>query len=215
MGTEAKVAELLLNVGAIILRPQKPFKFASGILSPIYCDNRLLLSKPAERKKITNFYVKKIKKEAIEADVIAGIATASIPWAAIVAEKLKKPMIYIRKEAKDHGKENLIEGGLEPGQKVLVIEDLVSTGGTSLSSVASARKEGAVVEKCLAIFTYEMEIAKKGFADASCQLLTLSNFTALIKVAAKKGYIKKEEVAMLKEWNKNPAEWGKKMGFEQ
>ncbi|MEK6854129.1 MAG: orotate phosphoribosyltransferase, partial [Nanoarchaeota archaeon] len=187
MGTEAKVAELLLRAGAIILRPQQPFKFASGILSPIYCDNRLLLSKPPERKAITNFYVKKIKKDALEADVIAGIATASIPWAALVAENIKKPMIYIRKEQKDHGRENLIEGGLEPGQKVLVIEDLVSTGGTSLASVAAARKEGAVVESCLAIFTYEMEIAKKGFEEANCQLLTLSNFTILVKVAAKKG----------------------------
>lgn len=215
MGTESKVAELLLKAGAVILRPQKPFRFASGIFSPIYCDNRLLLSKPHERKLLRDFYVKKIKKEAVEADVVAGIATASIPWAALVAEKLKKPMIYIRKEAKDHGRENLIEGGLEPGQKVLVIEDLVSTGGTSLASVAAARKEGAVVEKCLAIFTYEMEIARKGFEEAKCQLLTLSNFTALVKVAAKKGYIQKEEISMLKEWSRNPAEWGRKMGFEQ
>ena len=214
MGTESKVAELLLKAGAVILRPQKPFKFSSGILSPIYCDNRLLLSKPNERKLLRDLYVKKIKKEAIDVDVIAGIATASIPWAALVAEKLKKPMIYIRKEAKDHGRENLIEGGLEPGQKVLVIEDLVSTGGTSLASVAAARKEGAVVEKCLAIFTYELDIAQKGFEEAKCQLLTLSNFSTLIKVAAKKGYIQKEEIALLKEWNKNPAEWGKKMGFE-
>ncbi|MBI2176052.1 orotate phosphoribosyltransferase [Candidatus Woesearchaeota archaeon] len=215
MGTESKVAELLLKAGAVILRPQKPFRFASGIFSPIYCDNRLLLSKPSERKLLRDFYVRKIKREAVEADVIAGIATASIPWAALVAEKLKKPMIYIRKEAKDHGRENLIEGGLEPGQKVLVIEDLVSTGGTSLSSVTAARKEGAVVEKCLAIFTYEMEIARKGFEEAKCALLTLSNFSTLVKVAAKKGYIQKEEISMLKEWSRNPAEWGRKMGFEQ
>ncbi len=215
MSTESRVAELLLKAGAVILRPQKPFRFASGIFSPIYCDNRLLLSKPHERKLLRDLYVKKIKKEIIEADVIAGIATASIPWAALVAEKLKKPMVYIRKETKEHGRENLIEGGLEPGQKVLVIEDLVSTGGTSLASVAAARKEGAVVEKCLAIFTYEMDIAKNGFAAANCELLTLSNFTTLVKVAAKKGYIQKEEISMLKEWSRNPAEWGRKMGFEQ
>ncbi|MBI3036430.1 orotate phosphoribosyltransferase [Candidatus Woesearchaeota archaeon] len=215
MGTESKVAELLLKAGAIVLRPQQPFKFASGILSPIYCDNRLLLSKPAERKIIRDFYVKKIKKEVIEADVIAGIATASIPWAALVAEKLKKPMIYIRKEAKDHGRENLIEGGLEPGQKVLVIEDLVSTGGTSLASVAAARKEGAVVENCVAIFSYEMEAAVKGFIFAKCNLLTLSNFSVLVEVAAEKDYIKPEDIEVLKGWSKNPAQWGKKMGFEQ
>jgi len=215
MSSEEKVAELLLKAGAILLRPQKPFKFASGILSPIYCDNRLLLSKPKERKILTDYYVEKIRHEDIEADVIGGIATASIPWAALVAEHLNKPMIYIRKEAKDHGKENLIEGGLEKGQSVLIVEDLVSTGGTSLASVASARKEGAVVNECLAIFTYEMELAKNAFNEAKCRLLTLSNFSTLVKVAAEKGYIKPEEISMLKEWSKNPAEWGKKMGFEK
>ena len=215
MANDEKVAELLLKAGAVILRPQKPFKFSSGILSPIYCDNRLLLSKPAERKMLTRFYVRKIMKSGTQADVVAGIATASIPWAALVAEKLQKPMIYIRKEAKDHGRENLIEGGLTPGQRVIVIEDLVSTGGTSLSSVMAARKEGAVVENCLAIFTYEMELARKGFEDAKCKLMTLSNFSTLVRVAAKKGYIKEEETEMLKEWSRNPAQWGKKMGFEQ
>jgi len=159
--------------------------------------------------------MKKIKKEGIDADVIAGIATASIPWAALVAERLKKPMIYIRKEAKDHGRENLIEGGLEPGQKVLVIEDLISTGATSLASVQAARKEGAIVEKCLAIFTYEMEASKKGFEEAKCQLLTLSNFSSLANVAAKKGYIKKEELQIVLEWSQNPSEWGKKSGFQK
>ncbi len=215
MSNEEKVAELLLNAGAVILRPQKPFRFSSGILSPIYCDNRLLLSKPVERKMLARFYVRKIMKAGLNPDVIAGIATASIPWAALVAEKLQKPMIYIRKEAKDHGRENLIEGGLEPGQSVLVIEDLVSTGGTSLTSVMAARKEGAVVENCMAIFTYEMELANRGFADAQCRLLALSNFSTLIRVAAKKGYIKHEEIEILKEWSKSPAEWGKKMGLEQ
>ncbi len=215
MSTEEEVADLLLKAQAVILRPQKPFKFSSGILSPIYCDNRLLLSKPKDRERLRDFYVSKIKKMGLKVDVVAGIATASIPWAALVAEKLEKPMIYIRKEAKDHGRENLIEGGLEKGQTVLVIEDLVSTGGTSLASVAAARKEGAVVLQCLAIFTYEMELAKKGFSDSQCELLTLSKFSTLVEVAAKKGYIKQEEIEMLREWSRNPAQWGKKMGFEQ
>ncbi|MBI2575411.1 orotate phosphoribosyltransferase [Candidatus Woesearchaeota archaeon] len=214
MSSETKVAELLLKSGAIMLRPQQPYRFVSGLLSPIYCDNRLLLSKPAERKLLTNYYVRKIRKEKIEMDVIAGIATASIPWAALVAEKLKKPMIYIRKQAKDHGRENLIEGGLEPGQKVLVIEDLVSTGGTSLASVAAARSEGAVVEKCLAIFTYELEAAKKGFEEAKCELLALSSLSALARVAVKKGYIKKEELQIVLDWSRSPGDWGKRMGFE-
>lgn len=206
-----EVAELLLKSKAIILRPEQPFKFASGILSPIYCDNRLLLSMVREREKIVEYYLKKIKQEKIQFDVVAGIATASIPWAAMIAEKLKKPMIYIRKEAKDHGRENLIEGGLEKGQKVLVVEDLVSTGNTSLASVMATRKEGAVVEKCVAIFTYELEIARKGFEEANCKLLTLSNFSTLTEVAAKKGYIKKEQIEMLKKWSEKPEEWGKRL----
>ena len=204
-----EVAELLLKSEAILLRPQQPFKFASGILSPIYCDNRLLLSKINERKRIVDYYLKKAEEEKLEFEVVAGIATASIPWAALIADKLKKPMVYIRKATKDHGRENLIEGGLEKGQKVLVVEDLVSTGGTSISSVKAARSEGAVVEKCLAIFTYEMEAAKKGLEEAKCRLITLSNFSALIEVAAKKGYIKEGQIQMLKEWIANPKGWGK------
>lgn len=207
--SKEEVAELLLKSEAIILRPQEPFRFASGILSPIYCDNRLLLSKVDEREKIVDYYVKKIETEKIEFEVVAGIATASIAWAALIAEKLKKPMIYIRKAAKDHGRENLIEGGLKKGQKVLVVEDLVSTGGTSISSVKAARNEGAVVEKCLAIFTYEMAAAVKGFKDVECELITLSDFSTLIKVAAEKDYIKEDEIELLKKWSENPSEWGK------
>jgi orotate phosphoribosyltransferase len=204
---QEEVAELLLKSEAILLRPEKPFTFASGILSPIYCDNRLLLSKITERERIVDYYIKKIREEAIDFEVVAGIATASIPWAALIANKLNKPMIYIRKATKDHGRENLIEGWLEKGQKVLVIEDLVSTGGTSLSSVEAARKEGAVVEVCLAIFTYEMEAAKKGFEEAKCKLVTLSNFTTLVEVAAGKGYIKKEQIKLLQEWSEAPEKW--------
>ena len=202
-----EVAELLLNAKAVLLSPDKPFHFSSGILSPIYCDNRLLLSKTRERARIVDYFIKKIHQEKIEPEVIAGIATASIPWAALIAEKMKKPMIYIRKTAKDHGRENLIEGGLEKGQRVLVVEDLVSTGGTSLSSVMAARKEGAVVDKCLAIFTYEMEKAAKGFQEAECELITLSNFSTLVDVAAGKGHVKEGEISILKDWSRNPEEW--------
>ncbi|MAG15947.1 orotate phosphoribosyltransferase [Candidatus Woesearchaeota archaeon] len=205
-----EVAEMLLKSEAIILRPQEPFKFASGILSPIYCDNRLLLSKVEERTDIIGYYIMKIKDEEMEFDVVAGVATASIPWAALIAEKLGKPMIYIRKATKNHGRENLIEGKLEKGQKVLVVEDLVSTGGSSLNAIEAARNEGGVVDKCLAIFTYEMEKAKKSFEEAQCELVTLSDFTTLIEIAAKKGYIKEEEIKLLQEWNKNPEEWGKR-----
>ena len=209
MNIAGEVAELLLSSEAIILRPNQPFKFSSGILSPIYCDNRLLLSKVSERQRIVDYYIKKIQEEGIEVEVIAGIATASIPWAALIAAKLKKPMVYIRKAVKDHGRENMIEGGLKQGQSVLVVEDLISTGKTSLSSVEAARKEGAVVEKCLGIFTYEMDIAKRGFEEANCRLVTLSNFTTLVEVAAKKGYIKEEDIKVLQEWSNKPEEWGR------
>ena len=205
--TSEEVAELLLNAKAVLLRPDRPFQFASGILSPIYCDNRLLLSKKEERARIVDYFIKKIEDEKIDPEVIAGIATASIPWAALIAEKMGKPMIYIRKSSKEHGRENLIEGGLEKGQRVLVVEDLVSTGGTSLSSVQAARKEGAVVDKCIAIFTYEMEKAVKGFQDAACELITLSSFSTLVEIAARKGYVKEEEISLLKEWSRNPEAW--------
>ncbi len=208
MTAETKIAEMLLKSGAITLRPQNPYKYASGILGPIYCDNRILLSKPDERNIIVKSFVNKMKSENINPDVIAGVATASISWAALVADRLKKPMIYIRKEAKDHGRENLIEGVLQQGQNVLVIEDLISTGGSSLSAVSAARNSGGVVNECLAIFTYNMEAARKGFEDSKCRLVTLTNFNVLIKVAANKGFIKKEEIELLQEWSRNPQEWG-------
>jgi orotate phosphoribosyltransferase len=201
------VAELLLKSGAVILRPKKPFTFTSGIRSPIYCDNRLLLSRPKLRKQIVDCYVRKMKEERKDYKVIAGIATASIPWAALIAEQLGKPMIYIRNAAKEHGRKNIIEGGLEKGQSVLVVEDLVSTGGSSVSSVEAARNEGGVVETCLAIFTYELDKAREAFEQAKCTLVTLSNFSTLVKVAAEKGYIKKEELETVIEWSKDPVGW--------
>ena len=203
-----KVAQILLKVKAVTLSPSKPYKFASGILSPIYCDNRILMSYTKERKKIVNFFIKTIKENNLNFDVIGGIATSGICWAAWIAEKLKKPMIYIRAKAKEHGKENLIEGKLEKGQKVLIIEDLVSTGGSSLSAVNAVREQGGIVEDCVAIFTYEMEKQKKSFAENKCNLFALSNFTALIDVATKEKYIKEEDREKVLEWNKNPDKWG-------
>ena len=206
---EEQVAEILLRSEAVLLRPENPFRFSSGILSPVYCDNRLLLSKVETREKIVESFISKIKEKNLSFEVVAGIATASIPWAALVAEKLKKPMIYIRKSSKDHGRENLIEGGLKQGQKVLIVEDLVSTGGTSISSVKATKNEGGVVEECLAIFTYEMQKAKQVFSDEKCRLVTLSDFTTLTKVAAAKGFIKEDYLDMLKEWKKDPESWKK------
>lgn len=205
--TAKEVAKILLNVKAVTLSPSKPYKFASGILSPIYCDNRILMSYPEERKKVVNFFLKTIKQNNLSFDVVAGVETASISWAALVAEKLKKPMIFVRKKPKDHGKENLIEGKLEKGQKVLIIEDLISTGGSSLAAVNVVREQGGIVEDCVAIFTYEMEKQKKNFEENKCNLFTLSNFSTLIEVAAKQNYIKKEDKEKVLEWNKNPEGW--------
>ncbi len=210
-----EVAELLLKSEAVILRPEKPFRFTSGILSPIYCDNRLLLSKVNEREQIVNCFLEKIDERKLNAGTIAGIATASITWASLIAGKLRKPMAYVRKEAKGHGRENLVEGNIEKGKEVLVVEDLISTGSTSLGAVAAVREMGAVVNNCLAIFTYEMRVATEGFKQLNCELVTLSNFTTLVTAAAEKGYIKKENLDIIMEWGKDPVTWGRKMGFEQ
>ena len=209
-----KIAKILLEIKAVDLKPAEPFRYASGILSPIYCDNRLLMSYPKERKKVIDFFCKIIKHNNLEFDVICGIATAGITWAAGVAEEFGKPMIYVRGTSKEHGKENQIEGKLEKGQKILVIEDLISTGGSSLRAIESVREAGAEVNDCVAIFTYEMEKATKGFEDSKCNLITLSDFTTLIDIAAKEDYIKEDDKIKVLEWNKDPSGWGKAQGFE-
>ncbi len=210
MKTEQQVAEILLKSGAVILRPNEPFKFASGINSPIYCDNRLLLSKPSLREQIAETYAQKITSLNLKPDVIAGIATASIPWAALVASKLGLPMIYIRAKPKDHGRENLIEGTLLKSQKVVIIEDLISTGGSCLAAVKATRDAGGIVEHCIAILTYQMAEASDTFQREKCSLHALSNFNTLVKTASETGYIKKEDLKIALEWAKNPKEWNLK-----
>ncbi len=208
------VAKILLEIKAVTLSPQKPYRYASGMLSPIYCDNRLLMSYPDKRAKITDYFVRVVQERRLDFDVVAGIASSGIPHAAWLAEKLGKPMIYIRKEAKEHGKENLIEGKLEKGAKVVIVEDLVSTGGSSIAGVEAVRRQGGVVEQCLAIFTYEMQKAKDAFNQADCELIPLSDFTTLIKLAGAMEYIGQDEIEKALEWNKDPPNWGRKMGFE-
>jgi orotate phosphoribosyltransferase len=207
------VANILLEIKAVTLNPEKPYKFVSVPFSPIYCDNRLLMSYPDKRKKIIDYFVKVIRERDIDFDVIAGIASSGIPHAAWLAERLGKPMIYIRKETKGHGKEKLIEGKLERDQKVVIIEDLISTGGSSVSGVGAVRDQGGVVEHCLAIFTYEMEKAKENFRNANCELIALSNLSTLIEVASERNYIKPGDKQKTLEWNKDPENWGRKMGF--
>ena len=208
------VAKILLEINAVTLSPQKPYRFTSGILSPIYCDNRLIISDVAKRKKVIECFIKSIKENQLEFDIVGGVATAGIPHAAWIAEAMKKPMVYIRSSAKEHGKNNQIEGRLENGQKVLIIEDLISTGGSIVEAVSAVREAGGMVNNALAIMTYEMEKAKNNFAGACCTPVALSNFSTLVNVAGKLNYIPQEEIARVLEWNKNPAEWGKKMGFE-
>lgn len=203
-----KAAELLLSSGAIILRPAEPFRFASGILSPIYCDNRILLSKPRERELVSDWFAKLIAENSLNADVIAGVATASIAWAALVSDRLGKPMIYVRKEAKDHGRENLIEGELKKDQNVLVIEDLVSTGSSLLTAVNAIRNAGAKADNCISIFNYEMDAAEKAFQNSKCRLFSLTGLSTITKVASDKGFIKEKDLKLLEEWKKSPETWG-------
>ena len=203
------IARLLLKLKAVSLRPNKPYRFASGILSPIYCDNRLVMSYPKEREIIVDSFIDIIKKQKISVDIIAGTATAGIPWAAFLALKLNKPMIYVRKESKEHGKENLIEGKLGKEKKVLLIEDLISTGGSSLSAVKSIRNAGGKIVICLAIFNYQFEKAEIDFKENNVKLIALSDFETLVDVAIKEKYISKKDKKILLKWNKAPEKWGR------
>jgi orotate phosphoribosyltransferase len=212
--TARKVAEILLDIKAVALNTKEPFKFVSGIFSPIYTDNRLLMSYPEQRKTVMKLMADKAEAAGIEFDVVAGVASSGIPLAAWLAAKFDKPMVYIRKASKDYGTQKLIEGKLEQGQKVLLVEDLISSGGSSLRAVDALREAGATVEKVMVIFTYGMEKSVKGFAEKQVELIPLTNFDALVEVAAEKDYIKDEDKEKVLDWAKAPGEWGKKMGFE-
>jgi len=211
---QEEVAELLLDVKAVIINAEKPFRYASGILSPIYCDNRLLLSNAEKRRKIVDYFLSFIEQHEIQFDVIAGVATAGIAWAALLADRLNKPMIYIRSEKKGYGKQNSIEGNLELGQRLLIIEDLVSTGGSSLQYITAVRDAGGIADNCIVIMTYELEESKKNFDANFCTLYSLTNFTALMQTALKNNYVSKEAFDKVIDWNTIPASWGKKHGFE-
>ena len=202
-----KIAEILLNANAVMLRTKPPFRWVSGILSPIYTDNRILMSYPKEREFIVNSFIKLIRKNKIKFDGFAGTATAGIPWAAWLSQKLRKPMIYVRSETKDHGKENLVEGKLDQGRAYIVFEDLVSTGSSSLNTINSVREKGGIVEYCVSIFTYELEKSKNNFEAANVKLLALTDFTSFVKTALKKKYIPKEQLNHIMDWKKHPEGW--------
>ena len=206
---DKEIAKILLEKKAVTLNVKEPYTFTSGIKSPIYTDNRLLMSYPTERDVLIKSFLKIIKKKNLKPDVIAGIATSGIPWASWIADKLDLPMVYIRGKQKGHGRENLIEGKLEKGEKVLIIEDLISTGGSSINGVQAVKKSGCVVVANLAIFTYEFEESKQGFEKENVDLITLTNFTALVNVAVSENYISKDEEGKVLEWSKNPEKWEK------
>ena len=202
-----KVAEILLKINAVVLSTKPPFRWASGILSPIYTDNRLLMSYPKDRDFIVNSFIKMIRKEKIKCNGFAGTATAGIPWAAWIAQKMNKPMVFVRQESKDHGKENKVEGAIEKGKTYVVVEDLISTGGSSLNTINAVREKNGIVENCIAIFNYELEKSGNNFESSNVRLHTLTNFTNLIKTAVAKKYIARDELSHIMDWKKNPEGW--------
>ena len=203
-----KLASELLRIGAVLLRPNAPFTWASGWHSPIYCDNRRILSDPQLRSKVASWLSEDARKLYPEAEVAAGVATGAIAHGVLAADRLGKPVVYVRPKPKDHGTGSQIEGVLPEGAKVVVIEDLISTGMSSLAAVKALREAGAEVCGMVAIFTYEFETAMKQFEDADVKLHTLSNYSALIEEASEEGFIKDSDKEMLKQWRLNPGEWG-------
>jgi orotate phosphoribosyltransferase len=204
---EQKVAEYLLQIKAIKLSPSNPFTWASGWKSPIYCDNRKTLSYPEVRDYIRDSFAEVIKKEFGEVDIIAGVATGAIAQGALVAQQLNKPFVYVRSEAKKHGLENLVEGVVEKGQTVIVIEDLISTGGSSLKAVQALRENGCIIKGMAAIFSYQFPTAENNFKEAGCKLITLSNYHSLIDAALLNKFVSESEVESLKEWRTDPGNW--------
>jgi orotate phosphoribosyltransferase len=205
-----KTAEYLLQIKAIKLQPSNPFTWASGWKSPIYCDNRKTLSFPEVRSFIRDSFAAMAKDLYPQAEMIAGVATGAIAHGVLTADKLGLPFIYVRSGAKEHGLGNQIEGYFEQGQKIVVIEDLISTGGSSLNAVNALREAGCDVLGMVAIFTYEFKKASDAFASENCKLNTLSNYSVLVETAVETGYIGQTELETLKNWRVDPASWGTK-----
>ncbi|KAA0564121.1 orotate phosphoribosyltransferase [Bacillus sp. CH30_1T] len=203
-----EIAKKLLDIEAVFLNPSEPFTWSSGIKSPIYCDNRLTLSYPTVRDEISTGLVEIIKEQFPDVEVIAGTATAGIPHAAWVSEKLNLPMCYVRSKAKAHGKGKQIEGKAAPGQKVVVVEDLISTGGSCITAVNALREAGCDVLGVAAIFTYELEKGKRMLEEHDIKAFALSDYSSLLAVALQNSIIREEELEQLKLWGENPEKWG-------
>ena len=205
--TAEKTAELLLQINAIKLNPKNPFTWASGWQSPIYCDNRLILSFPAIRNFVREEFSKHIEKEFGKPDVIAGVATGAIGIGMLVAEYMGLPFVYVRPEPKKHGRQNQVEGFLQKGQNVVVVEDLISTGNSSLLAVEALKEAGANIKGMVAIFTYGFDIAKENFKNANIELNTLADYNNLLELAVAKNYISEKELKTLQEWRESPSTW--------
>ena len=201
------LAEELLGIGAVVLAPDDPFRWASGLHAPIYCDNRLTLGYPRLRRALTDGFAALLRRHALAPDVVVGTATAGIPHAAWLADRLDLPMAYVRSKAKAHGRQNQIEGRLAEGQRVVVVEDLVSTGGSSLAAVEAVRAAGVEVLAVVAIFTYGLPGTAEQFAEAGVPLFTLTNFGALLEAAAAHEALSAEALDSLRAWQRAPAAW--------
>ncbi len=205
---EKKVAKYLLQIEAVRLSPSKPFTWASGWKSPIYCDNRKALSYPEIRKFIAASMIAVIKDNFPSVEVIAGVATGAIAWGAIVADMMGLPFVYVRPAPKDHGLENQVEGVIHQGARIVVVEDLISTGKSSLEAVKALNKSGAIVRGMVAVFSYNFPLARRAFEKSDVELHTLSNYDSLLDTAQETSYIPKEDVELLREWRLNPDKWG-------
>jgi orotate phosphoribosyltransferase len=206
-----KIAEELLQIKAVVLRPDKPFVWASGLHSPIYCDNRKTLSYPKIRTFIRNSFVELIEREYGRPDLIAGVATGGIAQGVLVAEEMGLPFVYVRPEPKKHGMENQVEGEVTSGQSCVVVEDLISTGGSSLRAISALKGNGVKVKGLVAVFTYNFSEAAEAFNKEKIPFFTLTDFHTLLQVALDKGFILEREFKILEEWAENPLAWGKKM----
>ena len=207
--TALQIAKLLLQIKAVKLQPNKAFTWASGWKSPIYCDNRLSLSYPQIRTYIRQEFCNIIQEEIGDIDIVIGVATGGIPLGVLVAQELGLPFAYVRSSAKDHGRQNQVEGVVNSGQRAVVIEDLVSTGSSSLKAVAAIRQLGCEVKGLLAIFSYEFDLARENFEKAACKIITLSSYSYLIEQALEEKYIEESDLNSLTKWRENPSEWKK------
>ena len=202
-----KIAKLLLDIKAITLNLKQPYCYTSGMLSPIYCDSRLIISYPEKRRIIIEAFLNLIEENYLSFNVVGGIATAGIPYAAWIADRLNLPMIYVRVKPKSHSKKTQIEGYIEEGQKVLIVEDLISTGKSALTAGLALRKMKVIVTDCVSIFSYQLPRAQKNFLDANINCYTLSRFNTLIRIADSEGYINEVEKQQVLLWNKDPLHW--------